>query len=1571
MEIINNRFRVIRHTGTYNKIDSYEVLDLWDEDYLRELKIINREDLDDELSLFLKEWLLPINKSMNPYFNSIIIFDNLEFENSRSVDDGRIILVSETSNYYESVNTLSKKEKTELNDFLEGGRVFLEEAGLDLKLSYGDIQVINNDGNKSFIFNDLFTIKLNNKYRRRIKRTPRLDKIKYKPFIEYGRELKKVHDELASHKWVEDEISKLTKENKSFGVISVKGKGPLKTDLLRQIRVEELVNNSVIFSDFTLGKLNDDKFWENLIYRFFQDVEQDKIYIGNDEDLNFLYKMKAANKLGGKSNLQKKMPGIKSIMSYLMYYVTNRKINIIIDNLHLAEDIVLEFLTLLLSKFHNNWLNFIFSYDENAAYNNESFMKLLKLAESYKSLKEFSLASKEGSPISLNNFTDKEMDVLKVISVFKESVPSEYVEIITGYIDSRDIIAGLITSRVLEVVPVAGMVAFSFTRPHFKREILETLSLEEIRAITSKSIEIVKENEENNYDEILYQLEISGNYEEYKNYLLYVADKLKDNNDAEGAIYYYSKALYKSDDIEDIRRIYQNIAESYLSLGDYTKLEEVLDDMVLIIEETGDLKLRLIYYETNIAMALFNYDMAKYESFASIFKSYVDESGDEIYHIKYLRYKAEAYQVNLEYDKALDIYRKIIEISDGVEELNNVVSYSLRALGMIQFFRSDNKSDREGLLKASDLFDKARKFARKVGDVNSEIKCISNIATVRRTLGNYREAKLEYSKALQISEKLGMIDNQILLLLNLARTDEILGEYESGYKYALRALKLLEGAKIEGDSAFALATISLLAHNMNFIDECVIYFDMLDKSFKAGNFSQHELWQYYRTYAMFLTRIMDYEKANQVIKEIYKFSGAKKEEEYIVLRLLEFLYDVAVNDDFSSVDEIVGIIRGMADREITAFNITVNYIFEGLFYIFKRVKVDSIRPIMDACISLKDKIYEEYDSSQYSIMNKAYMTHFEFLNGERNIRKLTNAMVLCREDKYFLLKLELLTHQAVLYLEKGLKEYAISFLLEANYHIEKLMENISDKNKLAVFNGRCMYFPLKLLENTLNNEGFPEMLHMASKEEMKDLLDRDFLKEVDINLIKETVLRYQKYNYTELYGRDFIIEKPFFYFKDSPRENTLICLQYFSDNSLSRNATCYIFTDSGEPVEYIKLYDSDKDYSDEDIKRYILDWKKNPQYKKIDVSREGSVGTNSIVIFPLYDHTELQAKELAGALVLEYDRAYNNSDEEHFISTENDLKLLSFSLLSDVIRKESQTDKLTGLLSRKRFEELANELINKSEATVYFLLFDIDKFKKVNDSYGHRFGDSVLKIISSRVSSLIGEEAILGRIGGEEFMLIVEGVMDIESYAENIRIAVSQIDYEQLGEPDLNITISIGISIFPENGTDYKTLYENADRAMYKSKEDGRNRATFYDKTFTKRKKNLDELAGILVEDEILDARNVRTLIEIIRRTVGEGLVDSELLLLRTLKSLMNADFIALLEIGSGQAEVSLQITDIENMKVNINLLDKILENGRPFTLIDWDSVVQLNKVTGVPEWHSVMLLSVKYDCNFEKIIYI
>jgi len=159
-------------------------------------------------------------------------------------------------------------------------------------------------------------------------------------------------------------------------------------------------------------------------------------------------------------------------------------------------------------------------------------------------------------------------------------------------------------------------------------------------------------------------------------------------------------------------------------------------------------------------------------------------------------------------------------------------------------------------------------------------------------------------------------------------------------------------------------------------------------------------------------------------------------------------------------------------------------------------------------------------------------------------------------------------------------------------------------------------------------------------------------------------------------------------------------------------------------------------------------------------------------------------------------------------------------------------DSLTGLPNRVLLNDrIKTELAHaRREQSILALLFlDLDRFKIINDSLGHATGDQLLRIISRRVKDCVREGDTVARLGGDEFMVLLPR---IASASDAGRISNKIID--SLTEPvscnghDLHITTSVGISIYPFDGTDAETLVRNADISMYRAKELGRNKAVYY-----------------------------------------------------------------------------------------------------------------------------------------------
>jgi len=159
-------------------------------------------------------------------------------------------------------------------------------------------------------------------------------------------------------------------------------------------------------------------------------------------------------------------------------------------------------------------------------------------------------------------------------------------------------------------------------------------------------------------------------------------------------------------------------------------------------------------------------------------------------------------------------------------------------------------------------------------------------------------------------------------------------------------------------------------------------------------------------------------------------------------------------------------------------------------------------------------------------------------------------------------------------------------------------------------------------------------------------------------------------------------------------------------------------------------------------------------------------------------------------------------------------------------KHSARLDPLTRLANRKSFDErMADELLNleMSGAPVAMLLWDIDDFKIINDSYGHRAGDRVLKTVAACFVSGLRTEDFVARIGGEEFVVLMPGVAPeaAQSIANELRTAVTQLRFHFRGTPII-VTASCGITQL-RRGDGPDAAFDRADGALYRAKREGKN----------------------------------------------------------------------------------------------------------------------------------------------------
>lgn len=188
-----------------------------------------------------------------------------------------------------------------------------------------------------------------------------------------------------------------------------------------------------------------------------------------------------------------------------------------------------------------------------------------------------------------------------------------------------------------------------------------------------------------------------------------------------------------------------------------------------------------------------------------------------------------------------------------------------------------------------------------------------------------------------------------------------------------------------------------------------------------------------------------------------------------------------------------------------------------------------------------------------------------------------------------------------------------------------------------------------------------------------------------------------------------------------------------------------------------------------------------------------------------------------------------DGQKTHYLAIKEDIT--EKKLAEARIQQLAYFDLLTGLPNRILLKErvgIAMQIAQRSATEMAVLFLDLDHFKNVNDTLGHRIGDELLILLASRLKHLIREEDTLSRLGGDEFILVLPGT-DADGaahVAEKVLEIVAQSCH--IEQYELVVTPSIGISIYPDDGADFDKLYQNADVAMYRAKQDGRNNFRFF-----------------------------------------------------------------------------------------------------------------------------------------------
>ncbi len=213
-------------------------------------------------------------------------------------------------------------------------------------------------------------------------------------------------------------------------------------------------------------------------------------------------------------------------------------------------------------------------------------------------------------------------------------------------------------------------------------------------------------------------------------------------------------------------------------------------------------------------------------------------------------------------------------------------------------------------------------------------------------------------------------------------------------------------------------------------------------------------------------------------------------------------------------------------------------------------------------------------------------------------------------------------------------------------------------------------------------------------------------------------------------------------------------------------------------------------------------------------------------------------EDVKGVLFFEFNRVQSDDSDHYF-------KQVIANLIGDAIKKVSYEERLfrsahidmvTGFYNRLYFVEQLEQIINESSENLQHavLFIDIDSFKSINDAFGHSIGDEVLHQIADIIKTQCDERHLLARFGGDEFVIAYTDITDRAEVAVFVNQILSAINAPlKIGRYEFRLSLSIGLSFYPQDGIDVESLVKNADLAMYASKTLGKNRC-YYCNDFVK-----------------------------------------------------------------------------------------------------------------------------------------
>lgn len=882
----------------------------------------------------------------------------------------------------------------------------------------------------------------------------------------------------------------------------------------------------------------------------------------------------------------------------------------------------------------------------------------------------------------------------------------------------------------------------------------------------------------------------------------------------------------------------------------------------------------------------------------------------------------------------------------------------------------------------------------KSGDEIQATKPINNIGNIYSEIYGDIETSLEYyERGLRITEKYGFLEASTVFLNNIGEI--YLNQFDNNkaldYIEASRKLAVESGnSRVTFLTYVNLGIIYLSTSRYDKAHNCYCY---LEESYRENPVSDLSivsqyyifLGEYYRYFGLLDKAIKYFEMSNDICKD-YNINQYLKGKS----RILICKYISGINLDHKEIKEIV------EQYEKSGFdqdNVVSLLHFIG-YSLYSR-DMELAEYLLKVYDSIEIKYEDKFSSDVYQLFK------YCMDNIEENIYEIE--AIFKRIDFYSDKSIRMNIHMmfGFILFEKKMYTKAIKHLLESldimyrcivkiptdELKYSFINKNRGDSLKKKIFQGIELAFGKKVDEDHQSNVAESDLDSYFSLNSVLEIISHEEFNKILYSDEKDDSIKNS--------------EKLLSLMTDDYNSNLSLILQYMAKETLAERG--YILEYDDNTNTYIPITSIGKESFEINDNVLIQSSRNNigilinKNFKNMNTSPYMDFLTEDlmgIICVPLnisegdaISERDRRRKDIIsnkrckGYIYLETSRSLNRFDFKRFKLISSLAFLVYLNMENNSLKILSTIDKLTGTLTRKYFDNEFNNILNRyknSRLTFSVLMIDVDRFKDVNDTYGHLKGDEVLSYIGKTIKSSIRTSDLVCRYGGEEFIVLLQNTNEEESLliSEKLRTKVKEMKVPGVEYP---VTISIGVAHYPSHGQFREDLIGRADQALYYAKEIlGRNTSAIWNSEMSNASNRMDKLAGLITGNTDTDNRNILALIDIIE------LIKSN----NTIKEKTFAFLGKLLDTVDGESSSLFIVDGLGNIKepftrvrkkpnwgepncINVAIVSRVATNKKGEFLIDWDNTENIDLITGVPNWQSIIVLPVIKNDIVKGVVYI